>query len=81
MILPGFVRKLSAVFRGNVAPPLIFLSVLMGAWMGMMPGWSGLHTVLAVIVLIVNLNLGLFILSLVGDTLLRLFLPAFWSMH
>jgi uncharacterized protein (TIGR03546 family) len=64
MILPGFVRKLSAVFRGNVAPPLIFLSVLMGCWMGMMPGWSGLHTVLAVIVLIVNLNLGLFILSL-----------------
>jgi uncharacterized protein (TIGR03546 family) len=64
MILPGFVRKLSAVFRGNVAPPLIFLSVLMGTWMGMMPGWSGLHTVLAVIVLIVNLNLGLFILSL-----------------
>jgi len=64
MILPGFVRKLSAVFRGNVAPPLIFLSVLMGVWMGMMPGWSGLHTVLAVIVLIVNLNLGLFILSL-----------------
>ncbi|RPJ34666.1 MAG: hypothetical protein EHM35_09675 [Planctomycetaceae bacterium] len=64
MILPGFVRKLSAVFRGNVAPPLIFLSVLMGAWMGMMPGWSGLHTVLVVIVLVVNLNLGLFILSL-----------------
>jgi len=64
MILPGFVRKLSAVFRGNVAPPLIVLSVLLGTWMGMMPGWSGLHTVLAVIVLIVNLNLGLFILSL-----------------
>jgi len=64
MILPGFVRKLSAVFRGNVAPPLIVLSVLLGTWMGMMPGWSGLHTVLAVVVLIVNLNLGLFILSL-----------------
>jgi len=64
MILPGFVRKLSAVFRGNVAPPLIVLSVLLGVWMGMMPGWSGLHTVLAVIVLIINLNLGLFILSL-----------------
>lgn len=64
MILPGFVRKLSAVFRGNVAPPLIFLSVLMGGWLGMMPGWSGLHTVLAVIVLVVNLNLGLFILAL-----------------
>jgi uncharacterized protein (TIGR03546 family) len=70
MILPGFVRRLSAVFRGNVAPPLIVLSVLAGFWMGMMPGWSGLHTVLAVIVLIVNLNLGLFLLSLgVGKAL------------
>ncbi|MBN1509565.1 MAG: hypothetical protein JW955_22140 [Sedimentisphaerales bacterium] len=64
MILPGFVRKLSAVFRGNVAPPLIFLSVLIGFWMGLMPGWSGLHTVLLVIVLVVNLHLGLFMLSL-----------------
>jgi uncharacterized protein (TIGR03546 family) len=64
MLLPGFVRKLSAVFRGNVAPPLIFLSVLAGFWMGMMPGWSGLHTALVVIVLVVNLNLGLFLLSL-----------------
>jgi uncharacterized protein (TIGR03546 family) len=64
MLLPGFVRKLLAVFRGSVAPPLIFLSVLMGFWMGMMPGWSGLHTALVVIVLVVNLHLGLFLLSL-----------------
>jgi uncharacterized protein (TIGR03546 family) len=72
MLLPGFVRKLSAVFRGNVAPPLIFLSVLIGCWMGMMPGWSGLHTVLAVIVLVVNVNLALFLLSMAAAKALSL---------
>ena len=64
MLLPGFVRKLLAVFRGNVAPPLVFVSVLLGFWTGMMPGWSGLHTLLAVIVLILNVHLGLFLLTL-----------------
>ena len=35
-----------------------------------MPGWSGLHTVLAVIVLVLNVHIGLFILSLgVGKAL------------
>jgi uncharacterized protein (TIGR03546 family) len=64
MLLPGFVSKLLAVLRGNVAPPLIFVSVLLGVWTGMMPGWSGLHTVLAVLVLVINVHIGLFILAL-----------------
>jgi uncharacterized protein (TIGR03546 family) len=64
MILPGFIRKLLAVFRGSVAPPLILLSVMIGFWIGLMPGWSGLHTALAVIVLVLNVHLGLFLLSL-----------------
>ncbi|MCU0917414.1 MAG: hypothetical protein MUC88_23040 [Planctomycetes bacterium] len=64
MFLPRFVRKLLGVLRGNVAPPLIFLSVLLGVWMGLMPGWSGLHTALTVLVLVVNIHVGLFILSL-----------------
>ena len=64
MFLPRFVSKLLAVLRGNVAPPLIFLSVMLGVWIGMMPGWSGLHTVLAVIILILNVHIGLFILAL-----------------
>ncbi|HON90402.1 MAG: hypothetical protein KBI32_09875 [Phycisphaerae bacterium] len=59
-----------AVFRGNVAPPLILLTVLLGFWTGMMPGWSGLHTVLVMLVLVVNVHIGLFILSLgLGKTL------------
>jgi uncharacterized protein (TIGR03546 family) len=64
MLLPRFVSKLLAVLRGSVAPPLIFVSALLGVWLGMMPGWSGLHTALAVIVLILNVHIGLFILSL-----------------
>jgi len=64
MLLPRFVKKLLAVLRGSVAPPLIFLSVLLGFWTGMMPGWSGLHTTLVVIVLILNVHVGLFMLSL-----------------
>ncbi len=64
MLLPRFVSKLLAVLRGNVAPPLIFVSVLLGVWIGIMPGWSGLHTVLAVLVLVINVHIGLFILAL-----------------
>ena len=64
MLLPRFVSKWLAVLRGNVAPPLIFVSALLGIWVGMMPGWSGLHTVLTVIILIVNVHIGLFLLSL-----------------
>lgn len=64
MLLPRFVSKLLAVLRGNVAPPLIFVSVMLGVWLGLMPGWSGLHTALAVIVLVLNVHIGLFILAL-----------------
>lgn len=64
MLLPGSISKLLAVLRGNVAPPLVFLTVLLGFWTGMMPGWSGLHTLFVVLVLVVNVHIGLFILSL-----------------
>ena len=64
MLLPRSISKFIAVFRGSVAPPLIFMSVLLGFWMGMMPGWSGLHTALAVIVLVLNVHIGLFLLSM-----------------
>ncbi len=70
MLLPRFISKLLSVLRGNVAPPPIFLSVLLGLWTGLMPGWSGLHTVLVVLVLVVNVNITLFLLALgVGKTL------------
>ncbi|MCL5279508.1 MAG: hypothetical protein M1376_06340 [Planctomycetes bacterium] len=64
MLLPRFISKWLAVLRGNVAPPLILLSTLLGVWAGMMPGWSGLHTALVVLVLVINVHIGLFILAL-----------------
>ncbi len=64
MLLPGFVSKILAVLRGNVAPPLILICVLLGIWTGMMPGWSGLHTALVVLVLVINVPIGFFILAL-----------------
>jgi len=64
MLLPRFIKKLLAVFRGSVAPPLIFLSVLIGFWFGLMPGFSGLHVALIVIVLVLNVHLALFLLSM-----------------
>jgi uncharacterized protein (TIGR03546 family) len=64
VLLPRFVKKLLAVMRGSVAPPLIFLSVLIGFWFGLMPGFYGLHIALIVIVLVLNVNLALFLLSL-----------------
>jgi hypothetical protein len=47
-----------------VAPPLIFLSVLVGFWFGLMPGFSGLHVALLVLVLVLNVHPALFLLSL-----------------
>ena len=79
MILPRFISKLLAVFRGSVAPPLIFLSVLLGFWTGLMPGWSGLHTALLVVVLILNVHIGLFLLSLgIGKALCLAAAPALY---
>lgn len=63
MILPKPIRKVIAVFRGGVSPVLIFLSVMVGFWFGLVPGWSGLHTVLILAMLIINIHLGLFLLS------------------
>ncbi|HUT29590.1 MAG TPA: hypothetical protein VMX13_07355 [Sedimentisphaerales bacterium] len=62
-ILPGPFGKMLAVFRGQVSPVFIFLSVLLGFWFGLTPGWSGLHAVLVVVVLLLNIHLGLFLLA------------------
>lgn len=70
MILPRFIRKLLAVFRGSVSPTFIFLSVALGFWFGLTPGWTGFHTVIVLAVLILNIHLGLFLLSVgVGKAL------------
>jgi uncharacterized protein (TIGR03546 family) len=52
-----------AVFRGQVSPVFVFLSILLGFWFGLTPGWSGIHTVMVIVVLILNVHLGLFLLA------------------
>ncbi|OHB61946.1 MAG: hypothetical protein A2167_02675, partial [Planctomycetes bacterium RBG_13_46_10] len=63
MLLPGFIGKLLAVFRGSVAPVFIFLSVTLGFSFGLMPGFSGFHIAIIIITLILNVHIGLFILA------------------
>lgn len=63
MILPRPIRKMLAVFRGGVSPLIIFLSITLGFWFGLIPGWSGFHTVIIILMLILNIHLGLFLLS------------------
>lgn len=72
MLLPKTIRKLLGVFRGYVAPPIIFLSVLIGFCFGLMPGFSGLHIVLIVAVLLLNIHIRLFLLSLVFGEIVSL---------
>ena len=63
MLIPRPIRKLLAVFRGSVSPVMIFLSILLGFWFGLMPGWSGFQVVIVALVFVLNVHLGLFLLS------------------
>ena len=65
MLLPGPIKKLVAIFRGNVSPVFILISVLLGFWFGLMPLFTGFHIMLIIVVLILNVNIGLFIFSAV----------------
>ncbi len=63
MILPRSIRKILAIFRGGVSPVIILLSVGLGFWFGLVPGWSGFHTAIIILMLVLNIHLGLFLLS------------------
>ena len=63
MLLPRPFSKILAVFRGGVSPVLIFLSILLGFWFGLVPGWSGFHVVIVALVFVLNVNLCLFLLT------------------
>ena len=70
MLLPKFIRKILAIFRGGVSPVLITLSVGLGLWFGLIPGWSGFHTAILIAFLLLNIHAGLFLLSAaIGKTL------------
>ena len=63
MILPKPIRKMLAIFRGSVSPVLIFISITLGFWFGLIPGFAGIHVVMVVLVFLLNVHLGLFLLS------------------
>ncbi len=63
MILPRPIRKILAIFRGSVSPVLIFISITLGFWFGLIPGFAGIHVVMVVLVFLLNVHLGLFLLS------------------
>ncbi len=62
MLLPKPIKKFIAVFRGKISPFLILFSVLLGFWFGISPGVSGIQLAIFLIVLILNVNMGLFII-------------------
>jgi len=61
MIIPGFIKKILVAFRGGLAPSLIFLSILLGFWFGMVPGFTGFHVVLIILMLLINIPIGMLI--------------------
>ena len=63
MILPKPIRKMLAVFRGSVSPVMIFISITLGFWFGLIPGFAGIHVAIVVLVFLLNVHLGLFLLS------------------
>ena len=56
------VRKLTALLRGQVSPVMAGIGVGLGFWFGLMPGFSGLHAGVLVLMLLLNAPIGLFIL-------------------
>ncbi len=61
MILPTPFSKILAIFRGGVSPVIIFLTITLGFWFGLVPGWSGFHTLIIALVFVLNIHLGFFL--------------------
>ncbi|OHB62409.1 MAG: hypothetical protein A2168_03395 [Planctomycetes bacterium RBG_13_50_24] len=61
--IPSPIRKLLKILRGGVSPVIIFISIMLGFTFGLIPGFSGLHAVLIALVFLLNVHLGMFLLS------------------
>jgi uncharacterized protein (TIGR03546 family) len=61
--IPPPIRKLLKILRGGISPVIIFISIMLGFTFGLIPGFSGLHAVLIVLVFLLNVHLGMFLLS------------------
>ncbi|MBW8015552.1 MAG: hypothetical protein FVQ82_05135 [Planctomycetes bacterium] len=63
MLLPRPLKKMIAVFRGGLSPQIITLSIALGFTFGLIPGWSGVHTFIVLVFVLMNVHTGLFLLS------------------
>jgi uncharacterized protein (TIGR03546 family) len=61
--IPGPIKKLLKILRGGVSPVIIFISIMLGFTFGTIPGFSGLHAVLIALVFLLNVHLGMFLMS------------------
>jgi uncharacterized protein (TIGR03546 family) len=61
--IPSPIRKILKILRGGVSPVIIFISIMLGFMFGLIPGFSGLHAVLIVLVFLLNVHIGGFLLS------------------
>ena len=61
--IPKPIRKILKILRGGVSPVIIFISIMLGFTFGMIPGFSGLHAVLIALVFLLNVHLGMFLMS------------------
>ncbi|MFC1604087.1 hypothetical protein ACFL5F_03580 [Planctomycetota bacterium] len=61
--IPKPIRKILTILRGGVSPVIIFISVMLGFTFGLIPGFSGLHAVLIAVVFLLNVHLGMFLMS------------------
>ena len=56
------IRKMVAFFRGQISPTLAGLAVGLGFWFGLIPGFAGIHAVILIALLLLNVPIGLFLL-------------------
>lgn len=63
MLLPKPLKKFVAIFRGGVSPLMITLSILLGFTFGLIPGFYGVHALILILFLLLNIHLGMFLIS------------------
>ena len=63
MFLPSDIRKVLALLRGQISPVLAGLAVGLGFWFGLIPGFFGIHAVLIVLLVLLNIPIGAFIVA------------------
>ncbi len=73
------IRKLVALFRGQISPVLAGIAVGLGFWFGLIPGFSGIHAVILIALVLLNVPVGLFLLFAgLGKTLCLAAAPALY---